>query len=648
MSNSAAAVFVILVLGFPLLGSALNALAGPKLGRTFVNITGPGVVLGAFVIALLCLVGTMSNDGEPTYVTLWNWLDLSGGAGGATTELHVGMSFTIDPLSVIMMLVITGVGFLIHLYAVGYMEHDETPHRFFSYMNFFIFSMLTLVLADDLVVLIIGWALVALASYLLIAYYYDRPSAVAAGRKAFVTQVIGDLALVIAAFMIFTGVHTLNMHNAFGQAGTFSTAYLTGICVLLAIGAFAKSAQFPLHTWLPDAMEGPTPVSALIHAATMVTAGVYLIARFHPFFDRAPVAQMIVASVGMGTALMAGIIAISQIDIKRVIAYSTMSQIGLMIYAVGIGAYTAGMFHFVTHAIFKALLFMAAGNVIHALHDEQDIRLMGGLGARMKRTQLAFLLGSFALGGFPLFAGWNSKEDLLGFGFAAGGLPLGLYVIGLAVNVLTGIYTFRLFITVFRGEPQTARVFAAKEAPMVMLAPVMLLGGLSLVAGWFLAWPFPTFVKTLANFLDPVFVLNGAHVLAEPSMGPALIALILGTICSVAGIGMARFMWETKTPDPAVVSSRLPRFLPLLSYHRFYFDEIYDALFVKPIRAISRAVKRVVEPEIMDGWIRGTMSMVSDFGVMVRNTQTGLVRDYASYMIGMVAVIAVVAAVWAR
>jgi NADH-quinone oxidoreductase subunit L len=637
------AAYVSLILLFPLAGSVLNALLGPRLGRRFVNVTGTVSVLASFGVVLLALSGVWSDHGAASYVTLWHWLSLDG--------LNVNVAFNVDPLSVVMMLVITGVGFLIHLYAVGYMEHDETPHRFFAYMNFFIFAMLLLVLADDMVILIVGWALVALASYLLIGYYYDRPSAVLAARKAFITQIIGDVALVIAAFMIVGKVagHSLSLHGIFADVaalGGSGGAYITGICVLLAVGAFAKSAQFPLHTWLPDAMEGPTPVSALIHAATMVTAGVYLIARFHPLFDRAPVAQMIVATVGMGTALMAGIIALSQIDIKRVIAYSTMSQIGLMIYAVGIGAYTAGMFHFVTHAIFKALLFMAAGNVIHALNDEQDIRLMGGLGARMRFTQWVFLAGSFALAGFPLFAGWNSKEDLLGFGFAAGGLPMALYFVGLLVNLLTGLYAFRLFFTVFRGEPQTARIFAAHEAPRIMLSPVMLLGGLSVVGGWFLGWPFPGFINSLASFLEPVFHTATSGVLAaEPNSSAAWLGLVLGTLLSLAGIGLAYRFWEQHEPDAQAALARLPRIIPLLSFNRFYFDQIYDVLLVRPTTFLARGMRKLIEPRVMDGWVRGTVSTVTDLGLMVRNSQTGLVRDYASYMIVAGAIGVVVTAV---
>jgi NADH-quinone oxidoreductase subunit L len=406
VSVDTASWFVILVLAFPLAGAVLNGLLGARLGRTFVNLVGPLSVLASFIFACFILgdvIGASAGH-HSTTVRLWDWLSLGSGS------LNVGMDFTLDPLSALMLMVITGVGFLIHWYSVGYMEHDPGIARFFSYMNFFIFSMLMLVLAADLVILIVGWALVALSSYLLIGFWYDRPSAVAAARKAFITQVIGDVAMVIGAFLIVLHTGTLSLPGIFAQAQTFqfSGALVTGICALLAVGAFAKSAQWPLHTWLPDAMEGPTPVSALIHAATMVTAGVYLVARFSPLFARAPIAEGLVACVGIGTALMAGVIALSQIDIKRVIAYSTMSQIGLMIYAVGIGAYSAGLYHFATHAVFKALLFMAAGNVIHVLHDEQDIRLMGGLGPRMRWTRLAFLSGSRARAGLPVWSGWFS------------------------------------------------------------------------------------------------------------------------------------------------------------------------------------------------------------------------------------------------
>jgi NADH-quinone oxidoreductase subunit L len=636
VSSTLAVTLASLILALPLAGCVVNALLGRGMGRRFCNLVGPLVVLAGFGCAVTALVALLGapEDARSTTVSLWQWIDL--GRGG----LNVSVALTFDPLSVLMCLVITGVGFLIHWYSVGYMEHDESPWRFFSYMNLFIFSMLLLVLAADMVILIIGWAMVALSSYLLIGYYYDRPSAVTAARKAFITQVIGDLALYLAAFLILVNlrVPSLQLPTIFhlaAQSFPRGGALITAICVLLAIGAFAKSAQFPLHTWLPDAMEGPTPVSALIHAATMVTAGVYLIARFHTLFDLAPVAQGMVACVGMGTAVMAGVIALSQVDIKRVIAYSTMSQIGLMIFAVGIGAYSAGMFHFATHAVFKALLFMAAGNVIHALHDEQDIRLMGGLGRTMRRTEICFLSGSLALAGIPIWAGFFSKEELLGLGWLHGPWAPALYWVGVVVNVLTGLYTFRLYFTVFRGEPQTARVYAAHEAPPSMLIPVSILAAASLVVGVALLPGLPGVVGpfVLGGFLDPVFLAGGGRLLSEPPLAAAVLTLTVGTAASLVGSGLARRWWYERRPDAQVIASRVPRALVQLSLHKFYFDEIYDALLVRPVRTVARTMVRVVEPEYLDGWVRAVAAFATWMGDSFRVLQTGRLRDYATAML---------------
>ncbi len=644
MSVDTAGLLVSLVLLFPLGGALLCALLGPRLGRRFVNYVGTLSILGAFIVAIFVLanvIGAPAGD-QSTTVRLWQWLDLGSG------NLNVGLDFTLDPLSALMLMVITGVGFLIHVYSVGYMEHDPGIARFMAYMNFFIFSMLTLVLAADLLILIVGWALVALSSYLLIAFWYDRPKAVLAARKAFITQVIGDAGLILGAFLLFLNVHSTNLPTIFARAHLLPAGgiLVTGICVLLAIGAFAKSAQFPLHTWLPDAMEGPTPVSALIHAATMVTAGVYLIARFHVLFNLAPVAQGMVACVGMGTAVMAAIIALSQIDIKRVIAYSTMSQIGLMIYAVGIGAYSAGLFHFATHAVFKALLFLAAGNVIHALRDEQDIRAMGGVQSRMRRTGVAFFFGSLALSGIPFWAGWFSKENLLGLGTVAGPGPAPwiLYLVGIGVNVLTGLYAFRLYFIVFHGEPQTARVWAAKESPAVMLIPVTILAALSFVVAWPLQFPLPNPTHVFPAFLNPVFAGTPAGLSSEPSLGLAFVALAFGTLASLGGAGFALRVWYEHRWEAANVSAALPRWLVLLSYNKFYFDDIYDRIFVRPTRSVARTLRRVVEPTVMDGWIRGLVNAMRGFSFDLRSYQTGFIRDYAS-LFAVFAVIFVIVAV---
>jgi NADH-quinone oxidoreductase subunit L len=649
VSTSTAALLAGLVLLFPLAGSALCGLLGPVLGRRFVNLAGTLSIAGAFAVTLVIFVEVLGAAAghQSVTATLWNWLNLGSG------NLNVSVSVTVDQLSVLMLLVITGVGLLIHVYSVGYMEHDDGVARFFSYMNFFIFSMALLVLAANLVILIIGWAAVALSSYLLIGFWYERRSAVLAARKAMITQVIGDVALVIAAFLLFVnltpacppGVHcavirsghlyTLSLPQIFAHAGSLGTGtpLITLICILLAIAAFAKSAQFPLHTWLPDAMEGPTPVSALIHAATMVTAGVYLIARFHALFDLAPIAAGMVACVGMGTAVMAGFIALTQQDIKRVIAYSTMSQIGLMIFAVGIGAYAAGMYQFLLHAFFKALLFLAAGNVIHAVHDEQDIREMGGIDARMRVTAWSFLVGSLALAGF-LFAGMFSKEDLLGFGLLNGPGAPALYIVGIAVNVLTGLYAFRLYGTTFRGEPRSEAARNAHEARAVMLWPVVILAGLSAVAGWALQWPVSFGPHLINAFLNPVFTAPGSGPLAKaPGTWPGVIGFLIGVTCSLIGIGVAIRIWWRRDLDPSRLLARPGlRLLPRLSFNKLYFDEIYDALLVRPTRAVARALRRVGEP-VMDSWIKGVSGVATDFSSAFRSAQTGLIRDYASYMV---------------
>jgi NADH-quinone oxidoreductase subunit L len=662
MSTSTAALLAGLVLLLPLAGSALCGLLGPVLGRRFVNLAGTLSIAGAFAVTLVIFVlvlGAASGHQSVT-ATLWNWLNLGSG------NLNVSVSVTIDQLSVLMLLVITGVGLLIHVYSVGYMEHDEGVARFFSFMNFFIFSMALLVLAANLVILIIGWAAVALSSYLLIGFWYERRSAVLAARKAMITQVIGDVALVIAAFLLFVNLttvpptcppgavcavqalfpqhlYTLSIPQILANAGSLGTGtpLITLICILLAVAAFAKSAQFPLHTWLPDAMEGPTPVSALIHAATMVTAGVYLIARFHALFDLAPIAAGMVACVGMGTAVMAGFIALSQVDIKRVIAYSTMSQIGLMIFAVGIGAYAAGMYQFLLHAFFKALLFLAAGNVIHAVHDEQDIREMGGLDSRMRVTAWSFLVGSLALAGF-LFAGMFSKEDLLGFGLLNGPGAPALYIVGIAVNVLTGLYAFRLYGRTFRGEPHSEAARDAHESRRVMLWPVVILAGLSAVAGWALQWPVAFGPHLVDAFLNPVFTAPGSGPIAKaPGTWLGVIGFLIGVTCSLIGIGVAIRIWVRRDLDPSRVLA-LPglRLLPRLSFNKLYFDEIYDALLVRPTRAVARALRRVGEP-VMDSWIKGVSGVATDFSSAFRSAQTGLIRDYASYMVLFVVIFTV-------
>jgi len=641
-------VLATIVLGLPTAGFLVNALSAGRLPKKVVAWMGPGVVLGAFVATLVIFVAMLERPANDRGITvvLWHWLNTSvASAGGVSAQagFNANFSLRIDPLAVLMMLVITGIGGIIHVYSVGYVADDPSFNRFFAYMNLFITSMLVLVMSNSLVFLIIGWSMVAFASYALIAFWYERKSAVQAGRKAFITQVIGDVGLYLGAFLIFLNLrgpngqllHTVDLQTIFANVGPGSHFHgglgpvggglVTTIGILLFIGAAAKSAQWPLHTWLPDAMEGPTPVSALIHAATMVTAGVYLVARFHPIYQQAPVAAGVVACVGIGTAFMAGVIGCTQYDIKRVIAYSTMSQIGLMIFAVGVGAYSAGMFQLFTHACFKALLFLAAGNVIHAMHDDQDIRVMGGLSRRMKWTFVCFTVGALALSGIPIFAGFFSKEELLSNGLALGPAVPWLWVIGVSVNVLTSFYIFRVVWVAFRGEPRSDHAQQAHEAPPVMLIPVAVLAGLATVVG-FLNIDFAGFapITVFSSFLQPVLGVPRA----TPSDLVGGLALLVGVILSVGGVGIVWAVYGRGVISRELIPQRLP-WLYQLSFNKFYWDEIYALAFYRPVVAAARFVRRAVEPDVIDGAVGGIRDAVATLADDFRTFQTGFLKDYA-------------------
>src|SRR5467141_3552678 len=485
MSGSQLALLILL---FPAAGAILLAGRGWRLPRIVTKIVGPGVVWASFVVTLILFFNSASGD-----FTYWTWIQ--------SGSFNVPFNILIDNLSIFMCLVITGVGGLIVTYAVGYMDKEDGPSyaRFFTYMDIFVFSMLLLVLAGNFIFLIVGWALVGLSSYFLIGFWYHRRSAVLAARKAFVMNVIGDVGMILGTFVLFVGAHQTTYAGVFRALtnwcppGAFCThvyhndnAQLELAAFLLLVGAVAKSAQIPLHTWLPDAMEGPTPVSALIHAATMVTAGVYLVGRMHPIYDVAVYAHGAVAIVGAVTALFAATIAIVQTDIKRVLAYSTMSQIGYMFLAVGIGAYSAGFFHLLSHAFFKALLFMAAGNVIHAMNDEQDMRKYGGLWNQMRPTSIAFLIGSLSLVGVFPFVGFFSKEQILGAAFSKPDDTVVhfLWFIGFVTALITGFYTGRMWWLSFWGKPSPQRpVEHPHEAPPVMFIPVAILAVLATAGG---------------------------------------------------------------------------------------------------------------------------------------------------------------------
>jgi NADH-quinone oxidoreductase subunit L len=646
-----------LALLLPLLGSIVVALGFRVLPTRAAGAIGTASIGLAFVCALGALFNLLGDDAEARHHTSTLWTYAS--AGG----LDVDLGIYVDQLSVFMLLVVTGVSALIHIYSFGYMQSDEGYHRFFSYLNFFVFSMLLLVLAGNFVLLIVGWAFVGFASYALISFWYRRTTATKAGMKAFVINVVGDIGLVLAAFLIFRELGSFDYGTVFETAPDVFTANewtVTAICLLLLVGAFAKSAQIPFHTWLPDAMEGPTPVSSLIHAATMVTAGVYLIARTHTLFVLAPTAADIAAFTGLATLLIAGTIALTMTDLKRAIAYSTMSQIGYMIMGVSIGAYAQGLFHLMTHAFFKALLFMAAGSIIAAMANRQDIDRMSGFWRAMRFTSLMLLVGGLALAAFPLTSGFFSKDSILAFAEARGGMYTWMAIGGYAGALLTALYTFRLIFRVLPGQPceeaqhliDTGELYhgpainpaneeledpdvgfpgphhhiAEQSRPMVVA--MALLGFGALFAGLIQV---PGVDNVLFGFLDPAFAdspLSEIH----PGVGAEWRGLAIGGVISLVGIGLAWVLWVARPELPARFRARL-RPLYELAVNKWYFDEAIDLLVVRPALAIGRFANSTFERFVVDGLVNGTKETVSGAGGIVRVVQSGFVRSYALLLI---------------
>jgi NADH-quinone oxidoreductase subunit L len=609
----------------PLGAAVAITLGGQRLTRRGAGYLATASVGVSFVTALVSfaiLLGEAPHDrSHPS--TLWRWLT----AG----PYHFDFRILVDPLSVFMMLVVAGVGCLIVGYSIGYMDGDDEERRYFAYMALFVFSMLLLVQGGNLLMLLAGWGLVGLSSYLLIGFWHDRPSAIAAAKKAFVMNAVGDATLALALFLLIQRTGSLDFEVVFPQAGTFGGWAANLIALGLLGGAIAKSAQLPLQTWLPDAMEGPTPVSALIHAATMVTAGVYLIVRTHALFEAAPRVEELAAGLGAGTLLLAGLIALVQTDIKRVIAYSTMSQIGYMFLGAGLGAYANGMFHLMTHAFFKALLFMAAGIVIHALAGEQDLRKMGGLRAFLPRTYSAFGVGSLALAGVPPFAGFFSKDSILAAALAHGWYGQILWVVGMVGAFLTGLYTFRMLFMAFWGEPSAfvREHFHAPGRDVVgysLGVPVALLTVLAAFGGWL---QFAGIWTPVSNFLEPV-----APTLVDASGLQEAVSSLLAVGLGLAGIGAAWWIYgahRAKAPKPQ----------PVLE-HKFYFDELYDALFYRPVVFLARGLLQWVERPLVLGSVTGIAETVRALGSSTRGLQTGLVRTYALAIAASLAVATVV------
>lgn len=604
-----------LILIAPFAGFVFLSWFGGRIPRNLVGPIGCAPVGLAFLTTLYALgdLAFLAPDKQLGNVhALYRWIE--------SGSFKLDLSILIDPLSVFMLLIITGVGFVIHVYSIGYMEKDPRLSTFFAYMNLFIFSMALLVMAADFFFLIVGWAFVGLASYLLIGFWTEKTSAVLAARKAFVMNVIGDVGMVIAAFIIFENFGSINYMDVFAAApGKFARNEDTVLLItlFLLVGAFAKSAQIPLHTWLPDAMEGPTPVSALIHAATMVTAGVYLVARCHVLYELAPYVMFLVASVGAITAVFAGSMGMVQHDIKRVIAYSTMSQLGYMFLAVGIGVFSVGMFHLMTHAFFKALLFLSAGSVIHSLHNEQDIRKMGGLRYSMPITFYSFLIGSLALSGFPLTSGFYSKEAILTNAWYSVHSNILFWAIAVFTAGMTGFYAFRLFFYVFLGEKKNLQAHP-HESPPIMAVPLIVLGFFALAAGF----GAPIALK----FLAPVF---GGQM---PAHYDNAVLEAIGALAGLGGIAAAGMVYLAGKDRLEFIKRLLAPIYDLL-YRKYYIDELYDFLIVQPTKVIGAFMWEKAEKMGIDYAVDFVAAQVREVSCGIGLWQSGKVRLYALNMI---------------
>ncbi|MGQ9920576.1 MAG: NADH-quinone oxidoreductase subunit L [Desulfobacca sp.] len=623
--------YVWLVPVFPLLGFLINGLLGKKISKNTVSLVGPGAVGLSFAWVLGCFWEYLHlpANAKPVEVVVYNWI--TSGAFKAQA------AFLVDPLSLVMLLVVSGVGFLIHIYSVGYMHDDPGYARYFSYLNLFVVNMLILVSANNFLLLFVGWEGVGLCSYLLIGFWYEKQSASDAGKKAFVVNRIGDFGFLLGIFLIFYTFGTINFREVFAQAHNFpvGSAILTIITLCLFVGATGKSAQIPLYTWLPDAMEGPTPVSALIHAATMVTAGVYMVARCSALYVMAPISMTVVAIIGLATAFMAASIGLAQNDIKRVLAYSTVSQLGYMFLACGVGAYIAAIFHLMTHAFFKALLFLGSGSVIHGMHGEQDMRKMGALKDKMPITYAVMLVGTLAIAGIFPFAGFFSKDEILFKALTDG--HVGYWAIASLGAMMTAFYMFRLIFMTFYGEKRWDPHVHPHESPPVMTIPLIILAILSTVGG-FVGIPLIQGWNVFHEFLSPAI----AHVPAGHEVHHAMSFEVMMMLVSmgVAGIGIfIAYKMYIKQPElPAEVTAKVPGLYDLI-YNKYYVDEIYDATVVEPIKNGSVFLWQEADSKVIDGVVNGTASLIDRLSLIIRKVETGYVQNYALGILIGVAVI---------
>jgi NADH-quinone oxidoreductase subunit L len=637
----------------PLLGAAVNGILGKRFSKSAISLIGCGSVGAAFIVAIGALADLMRLPAtERHYLQpLFTWI--------ASGDFIAKAEFQLDPLSAVMLMVVTGVGLLIHIYSIGYMHAEDGYYRFFSYLNLFMFSMLVLVLAGNFLLMFVGWEGVGLCSYLLIGYYFEKRSAGDAGKKAFIVNRIGDVGFILGILLIYVTFQSMNFGEVFSRIAADPNQFpteagvgiLTTIGLLLFVGATGKSAQIPLYVWLPDAMEGPTPVSALIHAATMVTAGVYMVVRCSPIFSRAPVALAVVAFIGIATAFLAATIGLVQTDIKRVLAYSTVSQLGYMFFAAGVGAFSAGIFHLFTHAFFKALLFLGAGSVIHALGGEQDLTRMGGLRKHTPITHATMLIAALAISGVFPFAGFFSKDEILWSAWAAG--HPWIWGFGLLTAGLTSFYMFRLIFLTFYGAGRFPKEshHHLHESPASMTIPLSILALLSAGAG-FLGLPAWMGANRFKEFLEPALEFAQRGEVHEFSHGTELFFAGLSVTVALAAIALAYLFYVVRPAAPESLAARMKGMYRLL-LNKYFIDEAYELAVVNPIERTSRTVLwRGIDMATIDGAVNGIGRMMQGAGTILKHMQNGLTRSYAAWILmGAVAILAYVAgrtwiAVW--
>ena len=655
-----------IIIALPLLGAAINGLLGKSFSKPMVNAVGIGSVSLSFlaVVEAFREFAQLPAAQVPWIKTYFTWI-----TAGA---FKVDFALQMDQLTVVMLFVVTFVGLLVHIYSTGYMAHEEGYYRFFAYMNLFVFFMLTLVLASNVVLMFVGWEGVGLCSYLLVGFWFLKQSAISAGKKAFITTRIGDFGFTIGILLLFWTFHSVDFVAVFKQAaempveGFGPAGVLTGISLLLFIGAIGKSAQIPLYVWLPDAMEGPTPVSALIHAATMVTAGVYMVARMNPVFSRAPFAMFVVALIGTLTAFFAATIGLVQTDIKKVLAYSTVSQLGYMFLGLGVGAYAAGIFHLMTHAFFKGLLFLAAGSVIHAMNGDQEMGHMGGLRKKIPITFWTMFIATLAIAGIPGFAGFFSKDEILDAARTGAQANVWFYGLGLIAAGLTSFYMFRLIFLTFFGEPRyDEHKVHVHESPWSMTVPLILLAILSTCGGWFAAPHLMGGTDYFEKFLHPVFAtyavnpgieqgvsLAGApgaagEIASSPMM--ELVHALTGAPVIIALVGLFIAWWfYIKSPETPKKLAQSVRGLYTLVLHKYYIDELYNAVFIQPLLWISTNIFwHVIDEGVIDGTVNGVARGLRESGGQVREIQSGNARSYATWVvIGAVGFTVLMLGIW--